>query len=70
MWVLTTCLPACHGSVCRQAVVLVDTATITAKTRDFAKRKAVKGFVDGLLDLITEDDVVSPRLTRQTDRQT
>jgi glutamate dehydrogenase len=39
-----------------KAVVLVDLATITHKARDFAKRKAVKGFVNGLLDLITEDE--------------
>ena len=37
-----------------KAVVLVDTINVQAKSRDFAKRKAVKGFVDGLLDLITE----------------
>ena len=37
-----------------KAVVLVDTANVQRKSKDFAKRKAVKGFVDGLLDLITE----------------
>lgn len=37
-----------------KAVVLVDTVNVQAKSRDFAKRKAVKGFVDGLLDLIVE----------------
>jgi glutamate dehydrogenase len=37
-----------------KAVVLVDTINVQAKSRDFAKRKAVKGFVDGLLDLIVE----------------
>jgi glutamate dehydrogenase len=37
-------------------VVLVDTVNVQAKSRDFAKRKAVKGFVDGLLDLITETE--------------
>ncbi len=37
-----------------KAVVLVDTVNVQAKSRDFAKRKAVKGFVDGLLDLIIE----------------
>jgi len=39
-----------------KAVVLVDTANVQGKARDFAKRKAVKGFVDGLLDLITETE--------------
>ena len=37
-----------------KAVVLVDTVNVQHKSRDFAKRKAVKGFVDGLLDLIVE----------------
>lgn len=37
-----------------KAVVLVDTINVQAKSRDFAKRKAIKGFVDGLLDLIVE----------------
>lgn len=37
-------------------MVLVDTVNVQAKSRDFAKRKAVKGFVDGLLDLITETE--------------
>lgn len=45
-----------------KAVVLVDTVNVQAKSRDFAKRKAVKGFVDGLLDLITETEETKAKI--------
>jgi len=48
------------GSKC---VVLVDTATNLAfRGADFAKRKAVKGFVDGLLDLIVDEPAVKKHM--------
>jgi len=43
-------------------VVLVDTLShVKYKGKDFDKRKAVKGFVDGLLDLIVETEEVKKR---------
>ena len=50
------CFLVHHRSQLASEVVLVDTVNVQAKSRDFAKRKAVKGFVDGLLDLITETE--------------